>query len=220
MRSTPIPTATIRDTARAQHIILHRLRQIGFHDRHMFMRGGVEDHLGMKRLEDLIHAHVVGDGADGDMQPVAHAGIDGGKFLVDEVQRIFPMPEQHQRRGFKVHTWRQSSAPIEPPAPVISTRFPFSELPTSAKLVLNGRPAQQIFHADLFQMRERLVPCKAACKSGNTFTVTFWRRQASTYSRMEAPLASGMAINTSSTSPRASNSYRRWYGPITRTPRI
>src|SRR4030065_14595 len=51
-----------------------------------------------------------------------------------------PWPSRISSAGFQRLTWRQSSRPIEPPAPVTSTRLPASVRPTASSPLLPRPP--------------------------------------------------------------------------------
>ena len=82
----------------AEDIVLHRFLHVRLHDRHVLVRGGMEDHLRAMRVEDLLDTDVVGDGTDNHVQVRTQLRVLGLQLVIDRVNRILAVAHQHQRR--------------------------------------------------------------------------------------------------------------------------
>ena len=51
----------LRERPRAEHVRLHRFGRVRLEDRHVLVRGGVEDDVGLVPVEDLAQAALVAD---------------------------------------------------------------------------------------------------------------------------------------------------------------
>ncbi len=114
-------SATIRVPDRVGHQPFERVR---LHHRHVLQRRRMEHQLRPHRLE-----HRARSGPRRECRPGRSAGgtlgMRLGQLGVDLPQRVFAVVEQHQAAtGASAATWRASSEPIVPPAPVTSTRRP------------------------------------------------------------------------------------------------
>ena len=84
---------------------------------------GVEDHLGAVLGEDLAHTLLVADAGHDEL-----VALQQRPALDRELDRLQARTRRDRaspvRRGARLWSWRHSSEPIEPPAPVTSTRRP------------------------------------------------------------------------------------------------
>jgi hypothetical protein len=67
-----------------------------------------------------------------------------GQFLLDRIQRKLGTLHQYQPRWLERTIWRQSSEPIEPPAPETSTTFPVMQRPEQGGVRRDGFTAEQV----------------------------------------------------------------------------
>src|SRR5581483_9209051 len=85
--------------AGAGHVVLHRLARIGFHERHVLVRGGVEDDIGLHLREDRVQAALVGDIADDGMDGGGQAAIV--QAVDHRVEVVLVALVEHQLRGIE-----------------------------------------------------------------------------------------------------------------------
>jgi hypothetical protein len=100
---------------RAEHVVLHRLRRVRLHERHVLVRCRVRHHLRPVLPEHRQHplpiAHVPHHRHDRERGPrLAQLAIRGVE------RRLRPLQEQEPRRRESRHTCRASSSAIDPPA--------------------------------------------------------------------------------------------------------
>ena len=59
-RSARMPLGRFRDDPAAGDIVLDRLARVVLHQRHVLVRRGVKDNLGLELLEHVVHAPGIG----------------------------------------------------------------------------------------------------------------------------------------------------------------
>ena len=105
---------------RAPDVGLHRLRRILLQHRQVFERGGMEDDLRPTLGEDLPDPRVVANVGEHQIRRIQHGpALDG---QLHRMQRGFVAVQHDQAAGFHRLICRHSSDPMDPPAPVTSTR--------------------------------------------------------------------------------------------------
>ncbi len=82
----------------AEHIVVDGFRAVVLHQRHMLVRGGVEDHLGPKALEHLMDAVVVTHRGDDGLH-VERFAVAALQFLLQVIDGVFIHIQQHQQLG-------------------------------------------------------------------------------------------------------------------------
>ena len=116
----------------AEHVGLGRLERVLLEDRDVLVGGGVEDDLGTVPLEGVEHRLAVED-VDQGLLGRARPGWPPCRAGGSRRGRAGPA---RPARGSA--TWRQISEPIEPPAPVTSTRCPSIDRRTDSRSVGTG----------------------------------------------------------------------------------
>ena len=135
-----------------KHVVRHRLeRVLLLHQRHVLVRGGVEDDLRPRRANTSLDApRVLGVADDrGDGTPRQAVA----ELLLDRVQGELRASNSTRRAGAKRAIWRQSSEPIEPPAPVTSTVLPVEERVQPGVVELDRVAPEQVVELDRAQRR-------------------------------------------------------------------
>ena len=190
-----------RHQPRGERVVAHGLDRVGLHEPDVLVGGGVEDDGRAVLGEDLAHPLALlavgqhgGERRGMDVAVVLELALD-----LEEV--VLGVVEQDEPRAAPTRAiWRQSSEPIEPPAPVTST--------TSA-----GEVARRRGRAPCARARGRGRPrpaprapggrrCPPACSSSKTVgsvrTGMPRSRHARTTRARSVPGAEGIAIMTSS----------------------
>ena len=110
-----------RDEPRGDRVVADGLDRVGLHQADVLVGGGVEDDgravLGEHLAHPLVLLAVGEDG--GERGRVDVAVLEELALDLEEV--VLGVVEQTSRRGPTRAIWRQSSEPIDPPAPVTST---------------------------------------------------------------------------------------------------
>ena len=115
--------------------------------------------------------------------------------------------------------WRQSSEPIEPPAPVTSTVSSTTYLATVSRSTSTcSRPSTSSTWTGRICPVRSTSPAISSCRPGSVFTGTPAARAASTTRWRVSPGADGIAISTSSGCCSRSIRHRSAVVPSTRTP--
>ena len=95
-RSTPYSSAACAMQPRAAHVVLDRLARVLLHERHVFVRGGMEDDLGPVLAHDLCEPRRIGHIADDRIQAELLPRVF--ELQPDRVQAVLVALEHHQRR--------------------------------------------------------------------------------------------------------------------------
>ena len=108
-------------TARADDVVLDRLARVPLHHRHVLVRRGVEDDARAGAASNTcVHPRRVADVGDARLDR-RRPGTRRSELAVDLEQRVLGRSTSTSRCGPKRQTWRHSSEPMLPPAPVTST---------------------------------------------------------------------------------------------------
>ncbi len=109
-----------------------------------------------------------------------------------------PWPARTTRSGPRSTSWRQSSLPMDPPAPVTSTVWPLTMLRTASRLVVTGSRRRRSWISTFRRARMATRPEMMSNMPGTVRVFTLAAAAASRTSRMTTPGALGIAMMTSS----------------------
>ncbi len=87
----------VRHAPGAEHVVLDRLAGIGFHQRHVFVGGGVKDHLRLKLLEDSPHSLAIGHIGNAGAQ--RRGAIHGAELAFDLEHAVLTAADEHEAFG-------------------------------------------------------------------------------------------------------------------------
>ena len=130
-----------------------------------------------------------------------------------------PLSTSTSRVGPMRAIWRQSSEPIEPPAPVTSTTSPERYPAIEARSASTGsRPRRSSTSTGRIWPARLRSPVMRSWSAGSVLTGTFSTRATSTMRSRTSPEADGMAMSSSSGRRSRTSSRSSAVVPRTRTP--
>ena len=199
-RSAPNSTATSASDPRRERVVAHRLERVRLHQRHVLVGGRVEDdrRAGSARRPGCIFVRSLAVGEHRDATPRSRARRRARARSRTAPSRAWST--RISRCGPTRAIWRQSSEPIEPPAPVTSTVSSLEVRGDSSR----GRPRPARGRARPRPAPGGSAPARlrspeiSSYRPGSVFTGTRSSRATSTIRWRASPEADGIAISTSS----------------------
>ena len=190
-RSAPNSTATSAIDTRREHVVPHRLDRVRLHQRHVLVRGGVEDDLGPVALEDLPQLRAVAAvGEHRDARGEARARSTSSRSISNSA--VSAWSTRTSRAGRTRAIWRQSSEPIEPPAPVTSTVLSARYDATCVEVDLDLLAAEDVLDLHRPDLAARSTsPVISSCSAGQRLDRDALARATSTTRRRTSPDADG-----------------------------
>ena len=144
-----------RHVERADDVILDGLHGVCLHERHVLVRGGMEHHLGLVLLENLVHAEVVAHARDKRHQ-VQLAAIFHHEFLLDFVGVVLVDVDDYHLLGAVFCNLAHEFAAYASATASDHAHLALDKVADVPVVELDGRAAQKVFHLDVSNLAYKI----------------------------------------------------------------
>src|SRR6185312_13319758 len=143
----------VHDVGGAVDVVGDRLDDILFHERHVLVRGCVEDCVGTTVVEDGVHALSVADVRDHGHD--RHTGVGRAELRLDVEDRVLAVAKYDQHRGLELRQLPAELAADRPAGAGDQNSAALAKVPNGGEVGLNRLPAEEVLDLDVAQGRWR-----------------------------------------------------------------